>query len=51
MQERGVVEVQDHARLEMRVWIGFVVVSSSAFLATLLASERLTPEQMEVLFL
>jgi hypothetical protein len=43
--------VQDHARTEMWVWIGFAVGSSIAFLTTILFSERMTPGQIEALWL
>jgi hypothetical protein len=45
------VKVQDHTRTEMRVWIGFVAGSSIAFLITVLFSERMTADQIEVLWL
>jgi hypothetical protein len=38
--------VQDHARIEVRVWIGFAASFSLAFLATFLAQERLTADQV-----
>jgi hypothetical protein len=38
--------VQDHARVEVRVWIGFAVSFSLAFLTTILAQEGLTDEQV-----
>jgi hypothetical protein len=43
--------VQDHARTEMRVWIGFAVGTSIAFLITMLFSERMTAGQIEALWL
>jgi hypothetical protein len=43
--------VQDHARTEMRVWIGFAVALSIAFLVTILMPERMTPGQIEALWL
>jgi len=43
--------VQDHARTEMRVWIGFAVGSTIAFLVTILFSERMTAGQIEALWL
>lgn len=38
--------MQDHARTEMRVWIGFAVGSSIALLITILFSERMTAGQI-----
>jgi hypothetical protein len=38
--------VQDHARVEARVWIGFAASFSLAFLATFLAQDRLTADQV-----
>ena len=38
--------MQDHARIEVRVWIGFAVSFSLAFLATILAQDRLTADQV-----
>lgn len=43
--------MQDHARTEMRVWIGFAAGSSIAFLMTILFSERMTAGQIEALWL
>ena len=43
--------MQDHARTEMRVWIGFAVGSGIAFLITILFSERMTAGQIEALWL
>jgi hypothetical protein len=43
--------VQDHARTEMRVWIGFAIGSSIALLITILFSERMTAGQIEALWL
>ena len=43
--------MQDHARTEMQVWIGFAVGSSIAFLITILFSERMTAGQIEALWL
>jgi hypothetical protein len=48
--KRG-VKVQDHARTEMRVWIGFAVGSCIAFLATILFSEGMTAWQIEALWI
>jgi hypothetical protein len=38
--------MQDHARVEARVWIGFGASFSLAFLATILAQDRLTADQV-----
>jgi hypothetical protein len=38
--------MQDHARVEVRVWIGFAASFSLAFLATILAQDRLTADQV-----
>jgi hypothetical protein len=38
--------VQDHARIEMRVWVGFAASFSLAFLTTILAQDRLTADQV-----
>jgi hypothetical protein len=38
--------VQDHARIEVRVWIGFAASFSLAFLTTILAQDRLTADQV-----
>jgi hypothetical protein len=43
--------MQDHARTEMRVWIGFVAGSSIAFLITTLFSERMSADQIEAAWL
>jgi hypothetical protein len=43
--------MQDHARTEMRVWIGFAAGSSIAFLITILFSEWMTEDQIEALWL
>jgi hypothetical protein len=38
--------MQDHAQVEARVWIGFAASFSLAFLATILAQDRLTADQV-----
>ena len=38
--------MQDHAQVEVRVWIGFAASFSLAFLATILAQDRLTADQV-----
>jgi hypothetical protein len=38
--------MRDHAQVEARVWIGFAVSFSLAFLATILAQDRLTADQV-----
>ena len=38
--------MHDHARVEVRVWIGFAASFSLAFLATILAQDRLTADQV-----
>jgi hypothetical protein len=38
--------MQDHPRIEARVWIGFAASFSLAFLATFLAQDRLTADQV-----
>jgi hypothetical protein len=38
--------MQDHPRVEVRVWIGFSASFSLAFLATFLAQDRLTADQV-----
>ena len=38
--------MQDHAQVEARVWIGFAASFSLAFLATFLAQDRLTADQV-----
>jgi hypothetical protein len=41
-----VAEVQDHARTDLWVWIGFAASFSLAFLATILAQDRLAADQV-----
>ena len=43
--------MQDHARTEMRVWIGFVVGSGIAFVITTLFADRMSESQIEALWL
>jgi hypothetical protein len=38
--------MQDHAQVEVRVWVGFAASFSLAFLATILAQDRLTADQV-----
>ena len=38
--------VNDHAHIEMRVWLGFAASFSLAFLATILAQNKLTADQV-----
>jgi hypothetical protein len=38
--------VQDHARIEVRIWIGFAASFSLAFLIAILAQDRLTADQV-----
>jgi hypothetical protein len=42
--------MQDHAQVEVRVWVGFAASFSLAFLATFLAQDRLTADQVWALW-
>ena len=42
--------MQDHIQVEARVWVGFAASFALAFLATFLAQEKLTPEQVWVVW-